>query len=148
MQPGDPSLCLGSCWGASLRLTLTEMVLPGHCTRHTVACIACTLGEIHSPWILKCSAMLHSLATCSVTATVAPVCMQALTQVQLARRAFAGVGAGALLALVAFLGRGSAPLTAGPILSLAAAALSVAAFAQLQKLEAQFVFTDWVNHEK
>ena len=74
--------------------------------------------------------------------------MQALKQVQQARTAFAGVGAGALLALVAFLGRGSALLAAGPIVSFAAAALSVAAFTQLQKLEAQFVFTDWVNHEK
>ena len=81
-------------------------------------------------------------------AMVGYACMQALKQVQLARRAFAGVGAGALLALVAFLGRGTALLTAGPIISLAAAALGVVAFAQLQKLEAQFVFTDWVNHEK
>ena len=74
--------------------------------------------------------------------------MQALKQVQQARRAFAGVGVGALLTLVAFLGRGSVLLTAGPVISLAAAALSGVAFAQLQKLEAQFIFTDWVNHEK
>ena len=108
---------------------------------------------MHSPWTLKCSAILNSLAFCFVTAMVGPemvgyACMQALKQVQLARRAFAGVGAGALLALIAFLGRGPALLAAGPIISLAAAALGVVAFSQLQKLEAQFVFTDWVNHEK
>ena len=103
---------------------------------------------MHSPWISESREVPNRLAFCAMAATVCSACTQALKQVQLARTAFAGVGAGACLALVAFLGRGSALLTAGPIISLAAAALGVAAFAQLQKLEAQFVFTDWVNHEK
>ena len=74
--------------------------------------------------------------------------MQALKQVQVTQKALAGVGIGAFLALVAFLGRGSLLLTAGPITSVAVAAACAAAFVQLRKLEAQFIFTDWVNHEK
>ncbi len=67
---------------------------------------------------------------------------------QATRKALAGVGIGAFVALVALLGRGSLLLTAGPVISVAVAAACAAAFVQLQKLQAQFVFTDWVNHEK
>ena len=74
--------------------------------------------------------------------------MQALRQVQLARKALAGAAVGASLVVVAFLGRGSLLMSAGPIASLALAALSAVAFVQLQRLEKQFIFTDWVNHEK
>lgn len=74
--------------------------------------------------------------------------LQALKQVQLARKGLVGSGVAAFLALVAFLGRGSLLLSAGPITSLAAAAISAVAFVQLQRLENQFIFTDWVNHEK
>ena len=77
-----------------------------------------------------------------------PTCLQALSQVQQARKGLAGAGVGAFLALVAFLGRGSLFMSAGPIASLAVAALSAVAFVQLQKVENQFIFTDWVNHEK
>ena len=55
---------------------------------------------------------------------------------------------GASLLVVAFLGRGSLLMSAGPVTSLALAALSAVAFVQLQRLEKQFIFTDWVNHEK
>ena len=75
-------------------------------------------------------------------------CLQALSQVQLARKSLAGAGVAAFLALVAFLGRGSLLLSAGPVISSAAAVICAVAFVQLQKLENQFIFTDWVNHEK
>ncbi len=74
--------------------------------------------------------------------------LQALKQVQLARKGLAGAGVAAFLALVAFLGRGSLLLSAGPVASFALATLSAVAFVQLQRLENQFIFTDWVNHEK
>ncbi len=67
---------------------------------------------------------------------------------QLARKGLAGAGVAAFLALVAFLGRGSLLLSAGPVISSAAAVICAVAFVQLQKLENQFIFTDWVNHEK
>lgn len=67
---------------------------------------------------------------------------------QLARKALACVGVGAFLSLVAFLGKSSFLVSAGPIASMAVAVISAVAFVQMAKLEAQFIFTDWVNHEK
>ena len=74
--------------------------------------------------------------------------LQALRQVQQARKGLAGAGVAGFLALVAFLGKGSLLVSAGPIASLALAALSAVAYVQMQRLEDQFIFTDWVNHEK
>ena len=75
-------------------------------------------------------------------------CAQALEQVRKAQMGSLGVAAAGFLALVACLGRGAALLSTPVALCTLGIAVGAVAAVKLRQVEAQFVFTDWVNAHK
>ena len=73
---------------------------------------------------------------------------QALQRVRWAQKAALVTAGAAFLALVACLGQGAVPLSAGPLVSVAALAAGALLASKLRQLEAQFVYTGWENHNK
>ena len=77
------------------------------------------------------------------------ICLvQALQRVRWVQKAALATAGAALLVLVACLGQGAVPLSAGPLVSVAALAAGVLLASKMSQLESQFVYTGWENHNK